>query len=161
MADVQRHVPLNGRFIFFGCRMHPLRKNRGHRMVRQPRLLTFAICLAAACFSETALAQLANSTVQLPTFRVTQFNSSFSVPDGGTINLSSIGRRDYLPGAISGGTSSASASAHVLIMKELEQKMLSNSAPQIRQSVLHQRKINGTPTTQSKADFISRNINRR
>ena len=94
----------------------------------QQKLLVFAIFLAAACFSEAAMAQFANATVQLPTFRTTQFNSSFSVPDGGTISLGSIGRRDYLPGAISGSTGSATASARVLIMQELEQEMLFNLA---------------------------------
>ena len=132
-------------------------------MVRNAKLLNIAILLSAGCCccTETAMAQFANTTVQLPTFRVTQFSSSFSVPDGGTIRLGSIGRRDYLPGAISGGSSSATASARVLIMKELEQEMLSNHEPQIRQSALRQQKLNGTLKTQSKADFISRNINRR
>ena len=123
--------------------------------------LSVAVLLACVWFSETAKAQFANATVQLPTFRVTQFNSSFSVPDGGTINLGSIGRRDYLPKAISGSSSSATASARVLIMKELEQEMLANSKPKIRQSAFRQQKLNGTPKTQSKADFITRNINRR
>ena len=130
-------------------------------MICNAKLLTLAIFLAAACISETAMAQFANATVQLPIFRTTQFNSSFSVPDGGTISLGSIGRREYLPGGFSGSTGSATASARVLIMKELEQEMLSNSKPQIRQSIQRQREINGTPKTQSKADFISRNINRR
>ena len=130
-------------------------------MLQHIKHLALAIFLAAICFSETATAQFANTTIQLPTFRFTQFNSSFSVPDGGTINLSSIGRRDYLPGGDSGSYSSATASARVLIMKELEQDMLSNAKPQIRQSVQRQQEVNGTPKTQSKADFISRNINRR
>ena len=130
-------------------------------MLYHKNLLGLAISLAAICLSETASAQFANTTVQLPTFRVTQFNSSFSVPDGGTINLSSIGRRDYLPGGDSGSFGSATASARVLIMKELERDMLTNSKPQIHQSVQRQRKINGAPKTQLKADFISRNINRR
>jgi len=124
-------------------------------------MLAALAMIATANSAEQAFAQFANTTVQLPTFRVTQFNSSFSVPDGGTVNIGSIGSSRSVPGGRSGGCGSAQVTAHILIMKELEQEMLTNARPAIRQSNLAQQQINGSATTQSQADFISGNINRR
>ena len=139
-------------------------------MFIQPKRILLALAMiGTALWADQALAQLANTTLQLPTFRVTQFNTAVSVPDGGTISLggnvrgssfSNRSRGGFNIGGSSGG-GSAQVTAHVLIMSELEQEMLNNSRPAIRQSKFTQQQINGNLQTQSKADFITDNINRR
>jgi len=54
--------------------------------------------IAAATSAEQTFAQFADTAVPLPTFRVTQFNTAVSVPDGGTMRLGGVSRGQSLPG---------------------------------------------------------------
>ena len=120
------------------------------------------------CVTTSATAQFAGPTIQLPTFRVTEFRSVVSVPDGGSINLGGSLRDDLRIGRTpnsrsfsrSTARSNAQVSADILIMDELEQEMLSASAPALRSSAAASQAINGSPQVQAKADFISRNVDR-
>ena len=137
------------------------------------RMLFALVAIISCLTADQVFAQVVNTTIQLPTVRVTQFSSSFSVPDGGTINLGRIpsgesfsrGRRSF-PRSRSitprgTQTGAARAGAHVLIMKELELKMLDNTRPRVIQMNFDHRQLNGDAQTQAQADFISGNINRR
>lgn len=126
----------------------------------KPILLALATIIAGLS-ADQASAQFANTTLQLPTLRFTQFNSAVSVPDGGTARLGGITRSQSFPGGRSYTAGRAQVTAHVLIMSELEQEMLDNARPAILRSNSNQRQINGSPRTQAQADFISDNINRR
>lgn len=117
--------------------------------------------IAAATSAEQAFSQFANTTVQLPTFRVTQFNTAVSVPDGGTMRLGGVSRGHSFPGGRSTTAGNALVTAHILIMSELEQEMLANARPAILKSNFAQQQLNGNARTQAQADFISDNINRR
>ncbi len=128
--------------------------------------------MTAIAAADLVLAQGPNTTIQLPTFRVTEFRSSFSVPDGGTISIGGVGggrssnRRRLTPRNPTNGRSTvsgfgASVAPYVLITEELEQARLHGVALLTRRSMQTPKEINGTTRIQSKADFISRNINRR
>jgi len=138
--------------------------------VRAKRTLLLGFAASVALCADQAFAQFPGVTLQLPTIRTTQFNTVISVPDGGTASLGGNvrtgnaftnrpGRGTTFSGSSGGG--GAQVSAHVLIMSELEQQMLDNARPVIRQSKFNQQQINGSQQTQSIADFISGNINRR
>ena len=131
-------------------------------MVTKVAKMLFALGMFSATVSANqAFAQFANTTLQLPTFRVTQFNTAISVPDGGTARLGGVTRSQSFPGGRSTTAGSAQVTAHVLIMSELEQEMLANARPAILQSNFNHRRLNGSAQTQAQADFISGNINRR
>lgn len=125
--------------------------------------------------SQSANAQAVNTTIQLPTLRVTQFNSSFSVPDGGTINLGSIGRSGSAFGRRSSTSGGAQVSPRILVNRESERRFLSAAtaptAPQLNpirrgapgtaaNGPLTHQQLNGGADVQAKADFLSRHINR-
>ncbi len=121
--------------------------------------------------SEKAFGQ----TVQLPTITVFDVQTTVMVPDGGTMLLGSIGRSAMgetmrgvpllgnVPGAgrlfrnrgIGSETSArtATASAQIISMQELEPQILAEGNQRLRAS-------NYTPDakTQRRAEFLSRNI---
>lgn len=131
-------------------------------MAALARTILFGLAImAAGTTAEQAFAQFGNTTLQLPTLRVTQFNTAVSVPDGGTIGLGGVGSSRSFPGGRSTTAGSAQVTAHVLIMKELEQEMLSAARPAILKSHFAQQRLNGSAQIQARADFLSGNINRR
>lgn len=125
------------------------------------RALCVLAAIGAGLWADQAFAQFANTTIQVPTIRVTQFNSSFSIPDGGTARLGGVSRSQSFPGGRSSSSGNAFVTADVLIMSALEQEMLANASLAILQSNFNQQQFNGSAQTQAQADFISDNISRR
>ena len=117
-------------------------------------------------------------TIQQPVVRFFNSNSSFSVPDGGTIRLGGVNRSQTgsisrgvpglsgIPGlnrgfrnqAIGRSTTSgqASAKADLIISSELEAQVMAEALR--RQAIRQQSDPNGSVDVQKKADFISRHI---
>ncbi len=131
------------------------------KLVAKRALFVVLATITAGFWADQALAQFINTTVQVPTLRVTQFNTAVSVPDGGTARLGGIARSQSFPGGRSSTAGNALVTAHVLVMSELEQEMLANARPALLQSKFNQQQLNGSARTQAQADFITDNINRR
>ncbi len=114
---------------------------------------------------------LVAQTVQLPVFRTFGVRTVVSVPDGGTINLSGVGRSSFgqstqsgfgsFPGGNRFGSRSpsrSSLSAKVIRLKEFEQQVLADY--KARRSPPSRVEINGSHAVQAQADFISRHVGR-
>lgn len=141
---------------------------------RFPSIAIATLAAAQALAVQPVNAQTVNATIQLPTFRVTQFNSSFSVPDGGTINLGSVGDSRSSLGRRSGGGRGAYVSPRILSNRDLERQLLSptpsagnvaalpgpGGSRSAADGTLTHQQLNGQPAVQAKADFLSKHINR-
>lgn len=121
-------------------------------------------------------------TVQQPVVSSFNVNTVVAVPDGGTISLGGISNSAYgsvrrgvpLTGgpyvnrlfnnrAIGWeqGASQAQVTVKILVMEELEAQVLAEGARRMAIRSAESRDPNGSPATQKKADFISRNIGSR
>jgi hypothetical protein len=123
------------------------------------------VVCGALVAGQTAAAQSANSTIQLPTFRVTQFRSSFSVPSGGSIRLGAIGNRFSTGGRRLIGRAQTAKPAAALIRKQpgQEERPGLGASPQSNRSKtvgLTRSQIEENSDIEAKANFLSRNINR-
>lgn len=134
------------------------------RSIRLGVNLSLTLMVMAVLGCRSADAQRVGTTIQLPTFRVTQFNSSFSVPDGGTINLGGTGvsRTTYPGRVIRSGRNGVGIRS--IDSRNRERELLSKAMPGVAAEafprLLTHRQVNGRPATQSKADFLSKHIQR-
>ncbi len=150
------------------------------RPPHQPGVLLPGLAITVAWLMLWPATSQAQITMQLPTVGVFNVRTVVMAPDGGSIHLGGVNRSAYgrtsrgvpllgqVPGAgrlfRNSGTgrfqsaANSQARVRILSLSEMEREVMEEAARQ--QTLSDHHNPNGSPDTQEKADFITRNIGR-